>query len=276
MVLVIGSRCKNKNDVELFDPNDNSKFKCWPVPTCQEGQQPSVEPGSAHPKTTTISCIPCDHGWFSNHDTNYRCQKCTSCGNRGVLVNCSIYGDAVCSKSCKSKTHYFNESDGQCYACTECCGKDESNIERQCLSSGNLRVGSVIGQQGELHCKVQSSQKCDELSKNVTTYTNGSSVVNGTSSVLENCNCTRPENNVSSTYINHNYRPIDCSWNSSSSLRTQDIILICALTTVAIASAIFLYLYIRERRMRLSRTCYPSSSESCPFMNLCCSGLAGM
>ena len=275
MVLVIGSRCKNKSDIELFDLIDNSKFKCWPVPTCQEGQQPSVEPGSVHPKTTTISCIPCDHGWFSNHDTNYRCQKCASCGNKGILVNCSIYGDAVCSKSCKSNTHYFNESDGQCYACTECCGKDESNIERQCLlSSGNLRVGSVIGQQGELHCKVQSSQKCDELSKNVTTNINGSFVVNDTSSVLENCNCTWPENNVSSTYINENYRPSDCSWNSS--LRIQDIILICALITVAIASAIFLYFYIRERRMRLSRTCYPSSSESCPFMNLCYSGLAGM
>ena len=112
-----------------------------PTPTCQEEQQPSVEPGSVHPKTTTISCIPCDHGWFSNHDISYRCQKCTTCGNKGVHVNCSIYKDAVCSKSCKSKTHYFNESDGQCYACTECRGKDESNIERQCLlSSGNLRV----------------------------------------------------------------------------------------------------------------------------------------
>lgn len=273
--MVIGSRCKNKSDVELFDPNDNSKFKCWPVPTCQEGQQPSVEPGSVHPKTTTVSCIPCDYGWFSNHDTKYRCQKCTSCGNKGVLVNCSIYGDAVCSKSCKSRTHYFNESDGQCYACAECCGKDESNIEQQCLlSSGNLRVGSVIGQQGELHCKVQSSQKCDELSKNVTTYTNGSSVVNGTSSVLENCtcNCTRPENNGSSTYINDNKnsQPSGSSWDSS------DIMLLCALIVVALISVFFLCLYIRERKMRLSRSGCPPSSESCPFMNPCYLGLAGM
>ena len=265
MVLVIGSRCKNKSDIELFDPIDNSKFKCWPVPTCQEGQQPSVEPGSVLPKTTTISCIPRDHGWFSNHDTNYRCQKCTSCGNKGVLVNCSIYGDAVCSKSCKSNTHYFNESDGQCYACTECCGKDESNIEQQCLlSSGNLRVGSVIGQQGELHCKVQSSQKCDELSKNVTTYINSSSFVNGTSSVVENCNCTRPEN------INHNYQPSGCSWDSS----LQDIMLLCALIVVALACVIFLCLYIRERKMRMSRSGCPP--ESCPFMNPCYSGLARM
>ena len=264
MVLVIGSRCKNKSDIELFDPIDNSKFKCWPVPTCQEGQQQSVEPGSVHPKTTTISCIPCDHGWFSNHNTNYRCQKCTSCGNKGVLVNCSIYGDAFCSKSCKSNTHYFNESDGQCYACSECCGKDESNIERQCLlSSGNLRVGSVIGQQGELHCKVQSSQKCDELSKNVTTYINGSSFVNGTSSVVENCNCTRPEN------INHNHQPSGGSWAS-----LQDIMLLCALIVVTLASVVFLCLYIRERKMRMSRSGCPP--ESCPFMSPCYLGFAGM
>ena len=269
MVLVIGNRCENKNHVELFDPDDHSKFKCWPVPTCQEGQQPSVEPGSEHPKATAVSCIPCDHGWFSYHDTNYRCQKCTSCGNKDVLLNCSIYRDAVCSKRCRSKTHYFNESDGQCYACSECCGKDKSNIELQCISSGNLRVGSVIGQQGELHCKVKSSQKCDELSQNVSTYINGSAIVNDTSSV---CNCTRPENNTSSTYINDNYRPSGCSRN----LSLQDIMLLCALIVVSLASVFFLCLYIRERQMRLTVSGCPPSSESCRFMNPFFSGLAGM
>ena len=275
MVLVIGNRCENKSHVELFDRDDHSKFKCWPVPTCQDGQQPSVEPGSEHPKATAVSCIPCDHGWFSNHDTNYRCQRCTSCGNKDVLVNCSIYRDAVCSKSCKSKTHYFNETDGQCYACTECCGKDKLNIELQCLlSSKNLRVGFMIGQQGERRCKVLSSQKCDERSRNITTYINGSSVVNSTRSVLDNCNCDSPENNTSSIHKNDKYRPSDCVSNSSYGI--QDIILICALIAVAIASAIFLCLYIRERKMRLSRNCCCSSSESCSFMNICYSGLAGM
>ena len=104
MVVVFGNRCDNKNHVELVDPNDHSKFECWPVPTCQEGQEPSVKPGSVHPKATDVSCIPCGHGWFSNHDTNFRCQKCTSCGNKDVRVNCSIYRDAVYSKSCKSNT----------------------------------------------------------------------------------------------------------------------------------------------------------------------------
>ena len=195
MVVVFGNRCDNKNNVELVDPNDHSKFEWRPVPTCQEGQEPSVKPwkpGSVHPKATDVSCIPCGHGWFSNHDTNFRCQKCTSCGNKDVRVNCSIYRDAVCSKSCKSKTHYFNETDGQCYTCTECCGKDMSNIEPHCLLR-NLCVGSVIGQQGELHCKVLLSQKCDEPSENVST--NISSVINSNSGVLER-NCSRPENNV--------------------------------------------------------------------------------
>ena len=115
-----------------------------------------------------------------------------------------------------------------------------------------------------MHCKVQLSQKCDELSKNVTTYINGSSFVNGTSSVVENCNCTRPEN------INHNYQPSGCSWDSS----LQDIMLLCALIVVALACVIFLCLYIRERKMRMSRSGCPP--ESCPFMNPCYSGLAGM
>ena len=94
---------------------------------------------------TAVSCIPCGHGWFSSHDTNYRCQKCTSCGNKDVLVNSSIYGDAVCSKSYKSKAHYFNESDGQCYPYTECCRKDKANIEPVPLKRKEKDCGAPAG-----------------------------------------------------------------------------------------------------------------------------------
>ena len=272
MVVVFGNRCDNKNHVELVDPNDHSKFECWPVPTCQEGQEPSVKPGSVHPMATDVSCIPCGHGWFSNHETNFRCQKCTSCGNKDVRVNCSIYRDAVCSKSCKSKTHYFNETDGQCYTCTECCGKDMSNIEPHCLLK-NLRVGSVIGQAGELHCKVLSSQKCDEPSQNVST--NISSVINSNSGVLER-NCSRPENNVTLPSTDSNPSASRegprCSWNSR-----PHILLICGLILVVV---ILLFLYIRERNRRLiprNDYWYLSSLVCCsPCKNSCFPGLSGM
>ena len=65
--------------------------------------------GSVQGSYTAVSCIPCGHGDY----TCQRREKCPSCGNKDVLVNCSINRDAVCSKSCKSKTHYFNESGGQ-------------------------------------------------------------------------------------------------------------------------------------------------------------------
>ena len=143
MVVVFGNRCDNKNHFELVDPNDHSKFECRPVPTCQEGQEPSLKPGSVHPKATDVSCIPCGHGWFSNHDTNFRCQKCTSCGNKDVRLNCSIYRDAVCSKSCKSKTHYFNETDGQCY--TSLRGRRLKGKRKGVLGSRETRGGREEG-----------------------------------------------------------------------------------------------------------------------------------
>ena len=90
---------------------------------------------------TAVSCIPCGHG-------DYRCQRCekfSSCGYKDVLVNCSINRDAVCSKSCKSKTHYFNESDGQCYSCTEFCGMDETNIEPVPLKRKEKDSGAPAG-----------------------------------------------------------------------------------------------------------------------------------
>ena len=90
---------------------------------------------------TAVSCIPCGHG-------DYRCERCekrSSCGYKDVLVNCSINRDAVCSKSCKSKTHYFNESDGQCYSCTECCGMDAANIEPVPLKRKEKDSGAPAG-----------------------------------------------------------------------------------------------------------------------------------
>ena len=100
--------------------------------------------GSVQGTYTAVSCIPCGHGDY----TCQRCEKCSSCGNMDVLLTCSINRDAVCSKSCKSKTHYFNESDGQSYPCTENCGKDKTNIEpvplkRKEKDSGAKQVASM-------------------------------------------------------------------------------------------------------------------------------------
>ena len=91
-----------------------------------------------------VSCITCGHGDY----TCQRCEKCSSCGNKDVLVNCSINRDAVCSKSCKSNIDYCNENDGQSYLCTECCGKDKTNIEpvplkRKEKDSGAKEVASM-------------------------------------------------------------------------------------------------------------------------------------
>ena len=99
-------------------PSKHEAHACTRVPPMAQSHAVT---GSLQGTDTAVSCIPCGHGC-------YRCE-CSSCGNKDVLVNCSINRVAVCSKSCKSKTHYFNESDGQCYPCTECCGKDKMNIE---------------------------------------------------------------------------------------------------------------------------------------------------
>ena len=97
--------------------------------------------GSVQGTYTAVSCIPCSHGDY----TCKRCEKYSSCRNKDVVVNCLINRDAVCSKSCKSKTHYFNESDGQSYPCTECCGKDKTNIEPVPLKRKEKDSGAPAG-----------------------------------------------------------------------------------------------------------------------------------
>ena len=103
-------------------PSKHEAHACKQVPPMAQSHAVT---GSVQGTDTAVSCIPCGHGCYRCQ----RCEKCSSCGNKDVLVNCSINRVAVCSKSCKSKTHYFNESDGQSYPCTECCGKDKTNIE---------------------------------------------------------------------------------------------------------------------------------------------------
>ena len=103
-------------------PSKHEAHACRRVPPMAQSHAVT---GSLQGTDTAVSCIPCGHSCYRCH----RCEKCSSCGNKDVLVNCLIKRVAVCSKSCKSKTHYFSESDGQCYPSTECCGKDKMNIE---------------------------------------------------------------------------------------------------------------------------------------------------
>lgn len=165
MAIAIANRCKNKNDIELYDPGDRSKFHCWPAVECDhDGYQRSVEAGSAHPDGTAIECSPCPNGSFSNLETNHRCHTCTSCVNKQVLVTCTPGRDRRCSNSCISRDFYFNTTNQQCYPCTECCGTHSNNTEPQCLVSRVIHVGvTVIGGRGALHCKVRSAQQCDDL-----------------------------------------------------------------------------------------------------------------
>ena len=119
-------------------PSKHEAHACKHVPPMAQSH---VVTGSVQGTYTAVSCIPCGHGCYRCQ----RCEKCSSSGNKDVLVNCLINRVAVLSKSCKSKTHYFNESVIQCYPCTECCGKDKVNIEPVPLTRKEEDSGAPAG-----------------------------------------------------------------------------------------------------------------------------------
>ena len=119
-------------------PSKHEAHACKQVPSMAQSHTVT---GSVQGTDTAVSCIPCGHGCYRCQ----RCEKCSSCGNKDVLVNCSINRVAVCSKSCKSKTHYFNESVIQCYPSTKCCGKDKVNIEPVPLKRKEKDSGAPAG-----------------------------------------------------------------------------------------------------------------------------------
>lgn len=184
--------CSNKDDIKLFDRKNKSKVACWPSPNCNDGQEGSVEPGSSHPHGTKIHCIDCPEDFFSNNHTNKRCHRCTSCGNKKELSPCEGFRDRQCSHSCISRKFYFNATDQQCYPCTECCGASDEDIVLQCVS---MKVGTVIGGNGEKHCKASfnSSQGCSNevsLNKSVASPPCGNSSVTSNSSLeARQCSC---------------------------------------------------------------------------------------
>ena len=185
--------CANKDDIKLYDRNNLSNPVCWPFPKCNDGQESTVKPGSSHPHGTKIACINCHEGYFSNNHTNKRCRRCTSCVNNKELSPCEGSRDRQCSNSCISNNFYFNSTDQQCYPCTECCGASDEDIELQCVSR---RVGTVVGGNGEKHCKAsfKLSQQCSNeppLERNVSSSPAcaNSSVTNSSSLEARECSC---------------------------------------------------------------------------------------
>ena len=246
LAIANGSHCNNKTEVELYNPRDHSFSHCWPVPDCHAGQEPSVRPGLSYPTDTDIECRKCPDGSFSNFKNNYTCQQCTVCLNKEVLLNCTPGRDTKCFNSCISSEFYFNVTDQQCYACSECCGAYHGNIEPQCVS---LRIGSVIGGKGTLHCKVRSLQQCDKFS-----------VENNASS------CT----NRSNLPVVGRLTVKESSW----SLDNLHIGLICGVVFLTVVTIVLLWLCKRERKRRSLRNDYLPSSQQCPLISSCFPGSA--
>ena len=249
--------CANKDDVKLFDRNNPSNPVCWPFPKCNDGQEASVKPGSSHPLGTKIECIDCLEGYFSNSDTNKRCRRCTSCGSNKELSPCERSRDRQCSHSCISSEFYFNATDQHCYPCTECCGASDEDIEHQCIST---RVGTVIGGNGEKHCKAsfKSSQQCSNelpLKKNVSSPACGNSSSTSNSSFeTRECSCA---NSSLPNKLNLEGRDCRCSIDS------LHIALICVLSLLVLVMAFLMsrhwYASRRNTGRRSSRRGYVST-----------------
>ena len=238
VLVAVGScsnHCANKDDIKLYHRKNRSKPICWPLPKCNDGQEASVEPGSSHPLGTKIECIHCLEENFSNNHTNKRCRRCTSCGNKKELSPCKRSGDRQCSHSCISSEFYLNATDQQCYPCTECCGASDEDIEHQCIS---MRVSTVIGGNGEKHCKAsfKSSQRC---SNELPLKENSSLTCNSTFEARE-CSCG---NSSLSNELNAKGR--ECR----GSIDDLHIALICVLGVAPVLAVLFCcHRYVSRRR----------------------------
>lgn len=243
--------CPNKDDIKLYDKDNRSKFICWPLSKCNDGQEFSVQPGSSHPQGTKLLCIRCPDDHYSNNSTNKRCRKCTPCGNKKELSSCELSRDRQCSHSCISSELYFNATDQQCYPCTECCGASDKDIERQCIS---MRVGTVIGGNGEKHCKAsfKSSQRCSSelpLKKTLSSSACGNSSLSSNSSFeARDCSCG---NSSLPSKLNSETREY------SFSMDGLHIALICILGVIlVIAFLVGCRLYASRRKKQSSRSGY--------------------
>ncbi|XP_029198350.2 uncharacterized protein LOC114963339 isoform X2 [Acropora millepora] len=173
-----GNRCRNPEDIELFDPKNHNVYHCWARFDCPDGHERSVKLGSVHPIGTNVECKLCPKEMFSNSKTNHTCIKCVRCGYNKELSNCTHSQDRQCLRECVSNKYYLNATDGQCYQCSECCGSDPSNVQPHCLASSPFSIGTtVIGQQGATHCGIKASQKCGYLIVNQGTESSFNKVI---------------------------------------------------------------------------------------------------
>lgn len=286
-VLVVqgyGNRCEKKDEIELYDKQNPTYYKCWPFPECLDGQEPTVEPGSTHPMGTDIRCQSCQQNFYSNKGTNIRCRKCTSCGKKLELSPCLSVKDRECADRCISNDYYFNSTDKECHRCTECCEDDNMNIESQCIK---LTPGTVIGGKGQKHCR-RSPKPCNDLpKKNLTssgcdcnnTILSDSSLLKGSNTQM-NCSSPNKTSLIEKEQTNQNLSSSSkqCSGHSFDRLH---ITLLCLLGLSISVILFWGWLAWKRRKQSLhSENSFPLESLGCSSVRsvIClptCSSLAG-
>lgn len=144
MVLVVAMlsfvncrRHKPRHD-EIERITNDTHSSIWKCSECPFGYGLSVPCGTSVPFNVSIECVPCVLGvsYSDRHDYS-SCKPCKSCSNHEKRSGqCTVEEDTTrCLKTC-DKGYYWQDLIDSCHPCSYCCGKNITQVEKQCEDSG--------------------------------------------------------------------------------------------------------------------------------------------
>lgn len=130
-------RHKPRHD-EIERVINDTHSSIWKCSECPFGSGLSVLCGTSVPLNVSIECEPCVLGvsYSDTHDYS-SCKPCKSCSDHEKRSGqCTQEEDTTrCLKTC-DKGYYWEDVIDSCLPCDYCCGKNITQVEKQCEDSG--------------------------------------------------------------------------------------------------------------------------------------------
>ena len=112
-------------------------WKCSVI-ECRPGSGMSIPCGTSVAFGISINCVNCVKGVNYSDTSDYsQCKSCRNCSPHEKLSgNCTTTEDASSCLEICSKGFYWNNVTNACDQCSDCCGQQLKNHEKQCEDSG--------------------------------------------------------------------------------------------------------------------------------------------
>lgn len=97
----LGEACKDNEALQCNTDGDPSDCSCVKCPSCPPGEGLYPQCMGVLKANTTMKCLPCPRGMFSDKNDFGACHACHDCTGHEIVRECNATHNRICKKGCK-------------------------------------------------------------------------------------------------------------------------------------------------------------------------------